>query len=639
MSASSEQLGHDNSNQYLSGLVLGALGVVYGDIGTSPLYALRECFSKHHGLALNSDNVLGILSLIVWSLLIVITVKYLMFVMKADNRGEGGILALLALIKHSSDNKQKDRKVLVALGLFGAALLYGDGMLTPAVSVLSAVEGLELAAPFMKPYIVPTTIVILCGLFLVQSRGTAGIGKVFGPIILLWFIILFSLGIKGILLKPDILIALNPWYAINFFIINQWHGFIILGSVFLCVTGGEALYADMGHFGAKPIRIAWFALVLPALIVNYFGQGALILSSTEAIDHPFFQLAPSWSLYGVPLPLYGIILISTAATVIASQAVITGAFSLTRQAVQLGYCPRVAIIHTSEREIGQIYVPVVNWAIMFAVIGLVLVFKESSNLASAYGIAVTTTMVVTTILSYYVCTEIWKWNPLYAKLLIASFLLMDLAFFGANLLKVFQGGWFPLLIAAMIYILMSTWQDGRKLLSKKLEEAGLPLELFLPSAIKHYAARVSGTAVFMTSSEEGTPHALLHNLKHNKVLHENVVFLTVKTKEIPSVKDNERVHYESIGNGFHRIIVNYGFMENPDIPKILETIGHPELDFNLMETTFYLSRETLFATKSPGMAIWRETLFIWMSRNAMSATNFFSLPPNRVVELGAHIPL
>ena len=622
----------EEQGRYLMMLALGALGIVYGDIGTSPLYALRECFGGHYSIALSRDNVLGVLSLITWSLILVISVKYLAVVMRADNRGEGGILALMALAGSRRVAAGHSRSLIIALGLFGSALLYGDGVITPAISVLSAVEGLEIITPLFQPYVLPITITILVGIFLVQRVGTARVGAIFGPIVALWFITLAALGIRGILMDPSVLEALAPQHAVSFFLDNGWHGFLILGSVFLVVTGGEALYADMGHFGRRPIRLAWFSLVLPALLLNYFGQGALLLSNPKAIEHPFFRLAPEWAL----LPL---VMLSTVATVIASQAVISGAFSLTRQAVQLGYLPRVAIVHTSAREIGQIYVPVVNWMLMVSVIGLVLGFQRSTNLAAAYGIAVTSTMVITTLLLFVVQREQWKW-PLYlAGPLTVFFVLIDLAFFGANFLKVLQGGWVPLAMGALIYIMMDTWKRGRQLLGEKYIAVALPLDLFLMDVARHPERRVKGTAVFMTSNPEGTPPGLLHNLKHNKIVHDRVILLTVLVDEVPVVPESERLEWSELGHGFYRIILHFGFMQDPAVAAALEPVQLPGLSFNMMETSFYLSRESLFATAQPGMAIWRERLFIWMSRNALSATAFFGLPPNRVVELGAHITL
>jgi KUP system potassium uptake protein len=620
------------TGRYFAVLALGALGVVYGDIGTSVLYALRECFHSVHGVPPTPLNVLGILSLIFWALIIVISIKYLSVVMRADNRGEGGILALMALIRPARGREQNSRVVLIALGLFGAALLYGDSMITPAISVLSAVEGLEVATPFFSRFIIPITIGILIGLFVLQSRGTAGIGAVFGPIMMLWFVVIAVMGTTHIFWEPQVLGAVDPVHAWRFFVHNRKQGFLVLGAVFLVMTGGEALYADMGHFGRKPIRLAWFVVVLPALLLNYFGQGALLIRDPSAAENPFFRMAPVWALY----PL---VALAAVAAVIASQAVISGAFSLTRQAVQLGYSPRMEIDHTSARQIGQIYISTVNWGLMFATIGLVLGFQTSSNLAAAYGVAVTTTMVITTILVFVVERELWHWKLLPSLVLTAFFLIIDLAFFGANIIKVEHGGWFPLAVALGVYTLMSTWKRGRMLLESNFRMRSLPLELFLRDIALHPPTRVRGTAVFMTANPEGVPPVMLHHLKHNKVLHEHVVLLSIETREVPSVSKDERVTVESLGEGVYRIIAHYGFVETPVIPDILDCCAEKGLKFKLGDTTFYLGRETILATKRPGLARWRKRLFTLMSRNAQSASSFFQLPPNRVVELGAQIEL
>jgi KUP system potassium uptake protein len=612
-------------------LTLGALGVVYGDIGTSPLYALRECFYGEHGIAPNADNVLGVLSLIFWSLVVVISIKYLLYVMRADNRGEGGILALLALVVHGGEAKRR-HWLLVAMGIFGAALLYGDGIITPAITTLSAVEGLEVATHVFAPYVLPATIVILIGLFMLQTRGTAGIGAIFGPVMIVWFVSLAALGVAGILRHPAVLAALNPLHAVGFFVRNGGHGFVVLGAVFLVVTGGEALYADMGHFGRRPIKLAWFALVLPALLLNYFGQGALLVTDPGAASNPFYRLAPDWAL----LPL---VALATAAAVIASQAVISGAFSLTRQAVQLGYLPRVEIVHTSSAEIGQIYIPGVNWLMMAATIGLVLGFRESSSLAAAYGVAVTTTMVITTLLAYFVARWLWRWSLPAALLTTAVFLAVDLAFFGANIIKIAQGGWFPLLVAAVVFTLMTTWRDGRRILRSRLEEAVVPVESFIADVVKRAPTRVPGTAVFLNSDPVGTPIALLHNVKHNKVLHERIVFVTVLTEEVPRVPVDERLQVEDLGAGFYRVLVRYGFMQDPNIPAVLGRTRERGLDLDPRTATYFLSRNTLLPSRRPGMAIWRERLFAVMSRNASRPIQFFRIPPNRVVELGMQIEL
>lgn len=613
-------------------LCLTALGVVYGDIGTSPLYALRECFSASHDLAVTSDNVLGILSLIFWSLVLVITIKYLIFILRADNRGEGGILALTALLM-PMEGKSKNKlalALLVGMGLFGAAMLYGDGMITPAISVLSAVEGLGVATPIFDPYVVPITVVILIGLFTMQAKGTTRVGMIFGPFTLVWFAVLAIMGLREIMLQPSVLWAVSPLYAIQFFVHNGTTGFFVLGSVFLVVTGGEALYADIGHFGTKPIRITWFAVVLPSLLINYFGQGALLLTDPKTVENPFYMMAPHWALY----PL---VALATVATVIASQAVISGAFSLTMQAVQLGFCPRMTIHHTSAHEMGQIYLPAVNWTLMIAAIGLVIGFDSSSALAAAYGIAVTTTMVITSLLFYMLARYVWKW-PLYTIVpLTILFLIVDLAFLGANLDKIVHGGWFPIMIAAIVYILMSTWRDGRKALWARISALALPMDRFMKLVESQSPTRVSGTAVFMSGSRDSVPPALLHNLKHNKVLHEQVVLLHVYTDPVPYVHADQRAHIEEMGNGFHRIVLHYGFLDERDIPKALDYLTEEQIKLDASQATYFLGRENLLTSDKPLMSKWRTRLFTSMSRNAQPATAFFNLPPNRVVEMGAQI--
>ena len=614
-------------------LTVTAFGVVFGDIGTSPLYAIRECFHGSHAVPVTSGNVLGVLSLVFWSLVLVISIKYLAVVMRADNRGEGGILALMALVHPSRpDRRGRPRRVVLMLGLFGAALLYGDGMITPAISVLGAVEGLQVATPVFQPYVIPITITILVCLFLFQRHGTARVGAVFGPVTLVWFIVLALLGMSQIVRQPHVLAAINPLYAVEFFARSSWHGFAILGTVFLVVTGGEALYADMGHFGLRPIRLGWFAAVLPALLLNYFGQGALLLADATAAVNPFYRMAPGWGLY----PL---IVLATAATVIASQAVISGAFSLTRQAIQLGYSPRARIEHTSSDEIGQIYLPAVNWALMLSTVSLVLGFGSSSALAAAYGVAVTSTMVITTLLLYVVMRERWGWSRLAAGPLSAGFLAIDLAFFGANIIKVPHGGWFPLVVAGGIFTLMVTWKRGREILAERLPEKALPLPMVLADFAQDPPRRVPGTAVFMTGDPDGTPIALLHNLTHNKVLHERVIIVSVLTDQTPRVPSPDRVAVEDLGHGFYRVTARYGFMEDPDIPRILERCREFGLDVCVEDATFFLGRETLLATDRPGMAIWREKLFAFMSRNALRATAYFRIPAERVFEVGAQVEL
>jgi KUP system potassium uptake protein len=618
--------------RYLLILALGALGIVYGDIGTSPLYALRECFHGTHAIPVTQTNVFGVLSLIFWSLIIVISVKYLVFVMRADNRGEGGILSLMSLLRTERIPRRSSISFLVAIGLFGAALLYGDGIITPAISVLSAVEGLKIASPWFANKILPFAVTILIALFMVQRKGTASVGAMFGPITFLWFIVIAILGLVHIISRPQVLFAMNPIYGVQFFLVNGWTGFLVLGSVFLVVTGGEALYADMGHFGKHPIRLAWFRLVLPALLLNYFGQSAFLLKNPSAAENPFYLMAPSWSLY----PLVGL---ATIATCIASQAVISGAFSLTRQAVQLGYCPRVQILHTSAKEIGQIYIPAVNWALMICTILLVLKFETSSNLAAAYGVAVTTTMVITTILLYVLARDLWRWKRIPALLIMSFFLIIDLSFWGANIIKLPHGGWVPLAIAAFVFTLMTTWWRGRKILGDRLQVSALPDELFVSSMEINPPVRVSGIAVYMDRTPEATPHALLHNIKHNKVLHEKVVLLTVETREVPHVAEKDRVVVIPKGHGIYRVIIRYGFMEDPNVPRVLEQVKAPGLEFKPAETSYFLGRESLIASPKWGMAIWREKLFIWMSKNATNAASFFRIPSNRVVELGAQVEL
>lgn len=618
--------------RYLALMSFGALGVVYGDIGTSPLYAMRECFSGTHPISPTPENVVGVLSLIFWALIVVISIKYLVFVLRADNRGEGGILALMSLVRSGAKDARRSRWIIGAIGIFGAALLYGDGVLTPAISVLSAVEGLSLVAPVFDRLVLPVTIAILFGLFLFQKRGTGRVGAVFGPVTLLWFATLALLGTSHLVREPSVFAAVNPLHAVEFFVRNRWHGFITLGTVFLVVTGGEALYADLGHFGKRPIRVAWFAVALPGLLLNYFGQGALLLRSPEAAPNLFYRMAPSWALIPV-------VLLATAATVIASQAVISGVFSLTRQAVQLGYTPRLEISHTSAREIGQIYIPIINWALMIGCIALVVGFGSSSNLAAAYGIAVTTTMVITTVLLFTVERGLWAWSLAASLAFTTFFLAIDLAFFGANMLKVAHGGWFPLLVAAGIFVLMTTWRRGRRILLDRIREEAMSDETFLSSILRRPPPRVPGTAVFMDRTVEGIPLALLHNLKHNKVLHEKVVLLTVVTEEIPYVADEEQVVVKDLGQGIYRIVARLGFMEYVDVPEMLSSIDLPDVSLDPDHTTFFLGRETLLATERPGMAIWREQLFSWMTRNAQGAALFFRLPPNRVVEVGAQIEL
>jgi len=612
-------------------LTLAALGVVFGDIGTSPLYALRECFYGTHGVPATPANVLGVLSLIFWALVLVIAIKYVSYVMRADNQGEGGILALMALIPATYRGPQS-RGVLLALGLFGSALLYGDGVITPAVSVLSAVEGLSQATAKLTPFVVPLSVVILTGLFLVQKRGTAAVGAMFGPVMVIWFITIGAIGLKWVLDAPHVLVAANPEYAVQFFVQNRYHGFVVLGAVFLAVTGGEALYADMGHFGAGPIRVAWFSMVMPGLLLNYFGQGALLLTDPSAAESPFYRLVP----LSMVVPF---VALATVAAVIASQALISAVFSLTRQAVQLGYSPRVEIRHTSATTIGQIYVPSVNRALAIATIALVIGFQSSSALAAAYGIAVTATMGITTILAYVVARQVWHWSRWTAGAVTAVFITIDLAFFGANLLKVLHGGWVPLVIATLVFSLLSTWKTGRMVLGKRLRERAYPFDLFLKDLNRTRPHRVPGTAIFMTGSGAGVPPTLIHNLRHNKVLHANIVLLTVTTEDVPHVSRDRAIELEPLSAGFFRVTLRYGFMEEPAVPEAMSNARARGLPIDKDDITYFLGRETLLPANHPGMAPWREKLFALMSRNAMRATAFFRIPPERVVELGMQVEL
>ena len=612
-------------------LALGAIGVVYGDIGTSPLYTLRTAFTGSYGLALSADNILGVVSVIFWALLIVVTLKYITLIMRADNRGEGGILALTALVSRGVESRRV-RWWLVGLGIFGAAMFYGDGMITPAISVLGAVEGLGVIAPAMHPYIVPASVLILVVLFAVQRKGTAGLGAVFGPVMSLWFIALAVLGAQQIARTPLVLEALEPVYAFRFIARNPATAFVAFGAVVLAVTGTEALYADMGHFGRSPIRRAWVFFVFPSLLLNYFGQAALVLDNPAAIQNPFYLLAPEWGR--VPL-----LLLATAAAIIASQAVISGAFSLTRAAIQMGYCPRLTIAHTSERAIGQIYIPFINWMLLAAIVGLVVGFRNSDNLAGTYGIAVTMAMLIDSILIFVVMRRLWRWPIVVAVAIAAPLLAIDLTFLASNALKIPEGGWFPILIGAVVFTLLTTWKRGRSLLMRRLADDAMPLDLFIQSIEASPPTRVPGTAIFLTSAQNRVPHALLHNLKHNKVLHERVVFLTIVTQDIPYVPDEERYEITPLGCNFFRMVADYGFKDDPDVPALLEDCGRRGFAFDMMETSFFVSRETLIATATPGMALWREKLFVSMSKNATKASEFFQVPTNRVVELGTQVEL
>jgi KUP system potassium uptake protein len=612
---------------------LTALGVVYGDIGTSPLYTIRECFYGTHGVAVTHENVLGVLSMVLYALFIVISIKYIAIVMRADNQGEGGILALTALLPPRHQQTLHARiPVLIALGIVGAALLYGDGMITPAISVLSAVEGLEVATPLFAPYVVPLSVAILIALFVFQQYGTHRVGRLFGPIMVVWFVTIAGLGVIWIVREPSVIGAINPVHAVRYFRSHGIPGVAVLGAVFLAVTGGEALYADMGHFGKRPIRIAWFALVLPALVLNYLGQGALLLTDGDVAKQPFFLLAPSWALF----PLVGL---ATAAAIIASQALISGAFSLTQQAIQLGYAPRLDIEHTSSHEMGQVYVPQVNWALMVSTIVIVIGFESSSALAAAYGIAVTLTMVITAVLLHVVALERWHWRKPLVFGVTAVFLTIDLTFFGANLLKVFQGGWLPLLIGAFIFTLMTTWKTGRRIVAERLTARAIPIDHFMSVIVAAPPVRVPGTAVFMTAQPRGTPPALAHNLRHNKVMHDYVVILTVTTTPVPHVAPDEQLALNALGHGVFTVRLAYGFMQDPNVPEALRAAQSRGLEVDADDVTYFLGRETILVTHRRGMAIWREKLFVFMTRNAVRATAFFRLPPERVVELGVQVEI
>src|SRR5438445_471166 len=619
--------------RYLAALALSVLGVVYGDIGTSPLYALRESFHGTHGIPVSPGNVLGVLSLVFWSLVLVVTIKYHVVIIRADNKGEGGVLALMALVNGSRVARGlSPRRIMIVLGIFGSALLYADGALTPAISVLSAVEGLELATPALAPWIIPLTLGILVGLFVLQSRGTARIGALFGPVMVLWFATIGVLGLSEIVRQPAVLAAVSPSHAVRFFAEDVGRGFVVLGAVFLVVTGGEALYADLGHFGHRAIQIAWFSVTFPCLLLNYFGQGALLLRDPAAAENPFYHLAPSWGLY----PL---IALATVATIIASQAVISGAFSLTRQAVQLGYSPRLRIEHTSSREIGQLYVPAVNWGLMLLTCALVLGFGSSSNIAGAYGVALSTLMLITTLMFYVMSREVWRWSIPRSALVAGMFLLMDVPFFGANALKIGHGGWVPLLIAAIVFALMTTWKRGREILAKRMLEKTVPLKMLLADLAAEPPMRVPGTAMFMCGTTDGTPPALVHNLAHNKVLHEKIVFLTVVTEDVPHVASAERVIVKRIGKGFYSGGARYWFLAGRGIGAGLWACRVQSLDIRIEGTTFFLGRETLVASERPGMAEWREKLFAFMSRNALRATAFFKIPAHPVFAVSSQVEL
>ncbi|MBK6648501.1 MAG: potassium transporter Kup [Betaproteobacteria bacterium] len=620
-----------NNKSSLAALTLGAIGVVYGDIGTSVLYSVKEVFGSGH-VPFTEENVYGILSIFFWTLTAIVSLKYVVLVLRADNNGEGGLVAMLALASRSVADKPELRKILLIVGIFGTCLFYGDGVITPAISVLSAVEGLEVVSPAFKRYVIPLTLLILFGLFALQKKGTAGIGKFFGPITVVWFIAIALLGLSHIATNPAILLAVSPHYALGFTYHNPHITFIILGAVVLCVTGGEALYADMGHFGKKPIRVAWFTVVMPALTLNYFGQGALLLKNPDAVKNPFFMMAPDWAL----LPL---VILATMATVIASQALISGAFSVTKQVIQLGYLPRLNIVHTSVRETGQIYIPLVNWGLFVAIVFAVVMFKSSSNLAAAYGIAVCTDMLITTILTFFVIRYGWKY-PLWLCIASTSyFFVVDFAFFASNLLKLFDGGWFPLVIGGAVFLLMVTWKDGRRLMHEAQSVDALDLKSFLESIFLSPPVRVDGTAVFLTAEEGTVPNAMLHNLKHNKVLHEHNLFVTVRSHEVPWIPLGKRAEIESLGHNCWQIVLNYGFKNDPDVPKALEQIKDRGCEFEPMSTSYFLSRDSIIPSVGGGMAIWREKLFAQMHRNASAAADFLNLPNNSVVEMGSKIEI
>jgi KUP system potassium uptake protein len=621
---------HKKSN--LAALTLAAIGIVYGDIGTSPLYTLKTIFSPEHGLKLTPDNLLGVISLIFWGLTVIVSLKYVTLVLRADNRGEGGIMALMALALNSVSKSPGLHYKLMLCGVFGAALFYGDSVITPAISVLSAIEGLEVATPALKPYVVPLTIAVLVALYALQQNGTAGIGRWFGPVMLLWFGALAAMGLVNIVAAPQILAALNPWHALQFVLANRFIAFIALGAVVLAFTGAEALYADMGHFGKKPIRMAWFLIVFPALALNYLGQGGLLLAHPEAISNPFYQQLGAWSVY----PL---VAMSTLATVIASQATISGTFSMTKQAIALGFLPRMRILHTSASEIGQIYMPMVNWLQLVVVLLAVIGFGSSDNLAAAYGIAVTATMLATTVLTFFVIRYRWQINLVLCWAATGFFLLIDVLFFSANALKLFHGGWFPLMLGAVLFTVMLTWRRGRELVFENLQKHAIPLEDFLSSLFVAPPSLVPGTAIFLRGESDGVPHAMLHNLSHNKVLHERVVFFTIHIIEEPYVPLTEQVKLVELGHNCFQLNIDYGFKDEPDIPKVLAQCSEHGLPFEMMETSFFIARQTVISTPGAGMAPWREHLFVAMSRNARGAADYYQIPSNRVIELGTQVEI
>jgi KUP system potassium uptake protein len=622
----------DTGKKALHVMVVGAIGVVFGDLGTSPLYTFSEAFGAEHGMAVTTFNVLGVLSLVLWTLLIVVALKYISFIMRADNKGEGGIMAMMALAQRATRQHPYTRRLVVLAAVLGAALFFGDGVITPSITVLSAVEGLEVAAPNLAHWVVWIAVGVLVALFLIQKRGTGKVGTVFGPVMCVWFVAIGLVGLWNILQHPLVLRAINPWYGLNFFIHHGAGGFLVLGAVVLCVTGAEALYADMGHFGRRSITLAWYAFVMPGLVLNYFGQGALLVHSHAAASNPFFMAVPAWGLYPM-------IALATAAAVIASQAVIAGSFSIMRQAIQLGFLPRMPVVHTSNEEVGQIYLPWVNRLLMILVVLVVIGFGSSNALAGAYGIAVTGTMAIDTVLFLIVAWRMWGWNPLVIIGLGLFFLTIDLAFFGANTLKIEDGGWFPLVLGLAVFAVLTTWRRGRELVLRQLKHGGVALAPFIANLAEHPPTRVEGTAIFLVSDPDAVPHALLHNLKHNKVLHRRNVVLTVDTLETPYADPEERIEVSDLGHDFHRVLLRFGFAEDPNVPAALHACAEQGLDIKMMDTTFFLSRETIVATDRAGMALWRDKLFAFLARNALPATAFFSIPGNRLIELGAQVEI
>ncbi|TAN05055.1 MAG: potassium transporter Kup [Rhodanobacteraceae bacterium] len=622
----------DAGKKALHVMVVGAIGVVFGDIGTSPLYTLSEAFSGKHGMPPHPFNVMGVLSLVLWTLVIVVAVKYITLIMRADNKGEGGIMAMMALAQRATRDHPYTRKLVALAAVLGAALFFGDGVITPSISVLSAVEGLEVAAPQLSHWVVPLTVLVLLALFWVQKHGTGKVGGVFGPVMVVWFVCIGLIGAYNIAQHPLVLRAVNPWYGVNFFLHHGADSFLVLGAVVLCVTGAEALYADMGHFGRKAILRAWYFAVMPGLLLNYFGQGALLLHHPEAASSPFYLAIPKWGLYPM-------IVLATAATVIASQAVISGTFSITRQAIQLGFLPRMPVVHTSNEEIGQIYLPWINRILLIMVVLVVIGFGSSNALAGAYGIAVTGSMSIDTVLFLIVAWRMWKWNPALVALLGLCLLTVDLSFFGANTLKVLDGGWFPLVLAVAVFTVLTTWRRGRELVLRQLKHGGVALAPFIVNLAEHPPTRVEGTAIFLVSDPDAVPHALLHNLKHNKVLHKRNVVLTVDTLETPYADPDERIELTDLGHDFCRLILRFGFADDPNLPQALHECAKQGLEIKMMDTTFFLSRETIVATNRPGMAPWRDKLFAFLARNALPATAFFNIPGNRLIELGAQVEI